>query len=565
MSRFFNQFSIRQRLFIVSLAPLLITCVALLSIIYVQLNGLVKTETQAATMLLTEGKKAELKNIIDLAYSTVKPIYDSGKSREEGVALLKRMEFSSDGYIFGYDSNSIRVFSGSGSAGIGNSYRDFKDENGVYLINDLVTAAKKNNLGKGDNFVIYHFPRPNESIAYPKLSYSIYLEKWDLMIGTGVYIDSINTSASMFEKQVEEVSLMLITSVFTISIVLIFIMILISISIIKSILMPLSSVSDSIRTLSQGHGDLTKRIPVKDKFETGRLAENLNALLSSLQGNMTRVLKVAEDLGAETDLMVQQAENLKLMSNKQQSAVELVATASTEMVSSSNEVLLNAKSAADAAHSANSHGLIALDKVKTSRSEMGALITEINKANDVVQVVGDDINNISAILQVIESIAEQTNLLALNAAIEAARAGEQGRGFAVVADEVRNLASKTQGSTDEIQQMIIKLQNGSKSAVEAMQQSITRSSSAEVSVSESSVALDDIAESISVITNMNTQIANASEEQDRVGTDIGKRIVDISTQTQGLKDIAEQNNLTSSTLREKADELDKIVNQFKLS
>lgn len=565
MGKFFNKFSIRLRLFFVSLFPLVITCIALLSIIYVQLNGLVKTETQVANTLLTEGKKAELKNIIGLAYSTIKPLYESGKTRKEGVELLKRMEFGADGYIFGYDSDSIRVFSGSGSAGIGNSYKDFKDENEVYLINDLVKAAKRNNLGNGDNFVVYHFPRPNEKIAAPKLSYSIYLEEWDLMIGAGIYIDTIEKSASMFEEQVKDVSLTLITSVFIISTVLIICMILISISIVNSILSPLNSVSESIRTLSEGHGDLTKRVPVKDKFETGKLAENLNSLLSSLQDNMTRVFKVAEDLGKETDLLVEQADNVMSVSGNQQAAIELVAAASTEMVSSSNEVLHNAKSAADAANSANSHGIIALEKVKKSSSEMSELIIEINKANDVVQVVGDDINSISAILQVIESIAEQTNLLALNAAIEAARAGEQGRGFAVVADEVRNLASKTQGSTEEIQQMIIKLQNGSKSAVEAMQYSISSSTSAEASVSESSTALKDIAESISVITNMNVQIASASEEQNEVGSDIGKRIVDISTQTYGLKEIAEQNNKTSGALREKAGELDKIVSQFKLS
>ena len=190
------------------------------------------------------------------------------------------------------------------------------------------------------------------------------------------------------------------------------------------------------------------------------------------------------------------------------------------MVSSSNEVLSNAKSAAEAAQSANSHGMTALDKVKKSSLEMSELIVEINKANDVVKGVGDDVQNISAILQVIESIAEQTNLLALNAAIEAARAGEQGRGFAVVADEVRNLASKTQGSTEEIQQMIVKLQNGSKSAVEAMQLSMSSSANAESSVSESLSALNDIAESVAVITDMNSQIASAAAEQNEVGEDL---------------------------------------------
>ncbi|MBO1255860.1 cache domain-containing protein [Alteromonas sp. 5E99-2] len=565
MSTFFSKFSIRKRLFIVSLFPLIITCLSLLSIIYVQLNTLVKTETESATTLLTDAKKAELKNAIDIAYNTIKPLYESGAPREEGVKLLQRMRFSKEGYIFGYDSDSVRVFLGTGTTdGVGKSYKNLQDANGVYLVNELVRAGKENKLGSGDNFVTYHFPRPNEETAYPKLSYAIFLEKWDLMIGVGVYIDSIETEAQVFEKHVTEVSVKLITTIIVLSIALIILMIMLSVIIVKSILTPLSSVSDSIRLLSEGNGDLTKRVPVQDKFETGQLAENLNRLLSSLHGNISAVYKVSVDVDEETNLLVKQAENIKSVSTQQQSAIELVASASNEMVSSSNEVLSNAKSAADAAQSANSHGMTALDKVKKSSVEMSELIVEINKANDVVKGVGDDVQNISAILQVIESIAEQTNLLALNAAIEAARAGEQGRGFAVVADEVRNLASKTQGSTEEIQQMIVKLQNGSKSAVEAMQLSMSSSANAESSVSESLSALNDIAESVAVITDMNSQIASAAAEQNEVGEDIGKRIEDISTETFGLKEIAQQNNLTSETLSVKANELEKIVSQFKL-
>lgn len=564
MSMFFSQFSIRKRLFLVSLVPLIITCLSLLLLTYIQLGALVKTETESATTLLTEAKQTELKNTIDIAYNTIKPLYDSGAPREEGVKLLQRMQYGEDGYIFGYDSESVRVFSGASTAGIGNSYKNFKDVNGVYLINDLVIAGKKNNLGSGNHFVTYHFPRPNDDTAYPKLSYAIYLDKWDLMIGVGVYVDSINTQAQVFEKHVTEVSVKLVSTILVLSISLVVVMILLSIVIVQSILNPLNTVSDSIRLLSEGNGDLTKRVPVQDRFETGQLAENLNALLSSLHGNITAVYDVSKGVDKETNLLVKQAEKIKSVSSQQQSAIELVASASNEMVSSSNEVLSNAKSAAEAAQSANSHGITALDKVKKSSTEMDGLIVEINKANDVVKGVGDDVENISAILQVIESIAEQTNLLALNAAIEAARAGEQGRGFAVVADEVRNLASKTQGSTEEIQQMIIKLQNGSKSAVEAMQLSISSSSNAESSVSESLTALNDIAESVAIITDMNAQIASAAEEQNEVGEDIGRRIEDISAETLGLKEIAQQNNLTSETLSLKANELEKIVGQFKL-
>ncbi|MEP1384239.1 MAG: methyl-accepting chemotaxis protein [Paraglaciecola sp.] len=559
-----NKLSIRNRLLTTSILPLVITCIALLSIIYVQLGNLIETEKTSATQLITKTKKTELKNIIDLAYHSIKPLYEGGGSREEAVQIMQRMEFGEDGYIFGYDGDSTRIFSGTSSAGIGNSYRDFKDVNGVFLINDLVTAGRKNKLGDGNEFVTYHFAKPNETVASPKLSYSIFLEKWDLMIGVGIYVDSIEKDSAIFEVHVEEVSNTLLTSVTVISIILIILMVAVSLFIVSSILTPLNTVSESIRQLSAGNGDLTQRIPVQDKFETGILAENLNSFLISLQDDIKHIYNVALDVDSETNLLVEQTDNIKLLSSQQQTSVESVASATTEMNASSNEVLINAKTASDAANAANSHGKEALDQIEKSSSEMGELIIEIKKAHGIVEDVGGDVENIGTILQVIESIAEQTNLLALNAAIEAARAGEQGRGFAVVADEVRNLASKTQGSTEQIQQMIAKLQSNSKLAVEGMQRSMTCSSAAEQSVSQTSTTLSDIVGSIRKITNMNSEIANAAEEQNQVGNDIGKQIVEIFTQTSGLNDIIEQNNKTSDNLREKANELDNIVNQFKL-
>jgi methyl-accepting chemotaxis protein len=237
---------------------------------------------------------------------------------------------------------------------------------------------------------------------------------------------------------------------------------------------------------------------------------------------------------------------------------------SRDLKSVNNEVGEFINESSEATKTVNQHGKLALQQVNASTKEMAELSAEINEASDVVKTVGDDVENISAILQVIESIAEQTNLLALNAAIEAARAGEQGRGFAVVADEVRNLASKTQGSTDEIQQMINKLQHGSKSAVEAMERSMTRSNAAEKSVSESATSLTDIAESVKVIHDKNDQIVKASAQQNISGEDIEVKISEISKQISQLNLIANENNSVSNNFRNRAEQLDEIVGQFKL-
>jgi len=559
-----NNFSIKTRLLIISTIPVLLIAITLVMIFDNQIDSLIETQTNSATEMLRDEKKQELKNIVDLAYNTIKPIYDTDGTIEQGVQLLSRMEFGKDGYIFGYDSNSVRVFSGSSSAGIGKSYKDFKDVNNVYLMNDLVKAGKNNQFGTGNEFVTYHFPRQGEQEASEKLSYAIFLPKWNLMIGAGVYVDTIEKEISIIEQQVRSEQSQVLFLVHSITAVLFAVMVIISIWMRRSILNPLANVSESIRELSQGNGDLTKRVPIEDKFETGQLAEHLNALLSSLQNNIKSVFDVSRSVNSETDILLSQVEQIKQITERQSHAVQTVAAASTEMSASAGEVSNNAASAAEAAKVANGNGETALEKIQHSSSEMSQLSLDIREASEVIDRVGIDVESISAVLQVIESIAEQTNLLALNAAIEAARAGEQGRGFAVVADEVRNLASKTQGSTEEIQNMIQKLQDGSRSAVEAMGKSISRSDSAESSVTDTSNQLNEIAQSISVIMDMNAQIASASEEQSLVGGDIGKRIVEISDQTAELNDIAQLNNNTCENLRQKAGELDKVVGQFKI-
>jgi methyl-accepting chemotaxis protein len=559
-----NKLSIRKRLLIISIVPITLIAITLVVIFDSQINGLIKTQTDSATNMLRHEKKQELKNIVDVAYNTIKPVYDANGTLEQGIELLKRMEFGKDGYLFGYDSNSVRVFSGGSSAGIGKSYKDFKDVNNVYLINDLVTAGKNNQFGSGEQFVTYHFPRQGEKVASEKLSYAIFLPKWNLMIGTGAYVDTIEKEIAIIEKEVRDAQSEVLALVYILTIALIVVMAVIGVWVSRSILHPLANVSDAIKELSQGNGDLTKRIPIQDKFETGVLAEHLNNLLSSLQNSIKSVFDVSKAVNSETNILLQQVEQIKQISERQSDAIGTVAAASTEMSASAGEVSNNAASAAEAAKVANGNGELALEKIKQSSNEMGILSQDIREASSVIDRVGTDVENIIAVLQVIESISEQTNLLALNAAIEAARAGELGRGFAVVADEVRNLASKTQGSTEEIQNMIQKLQEGSRSAVDAMGKSMTRSDSAEKSVTETSEQLDLIAESVAVIMDMNAQIASASEEQSLVGGDIGQRIVEISDQTDELTEIAQLNNNTCESLRLRAGELDKVVGQFKI-
>ncbi|POF50010.1 methyl-accepting chemotaxis protein, partial [Vibrio vulnificus] len=246
----------------------------------------------------------------------------------------------------------------------------------------------------------------------------------------------------------------------------------------------------------------------------------------------------------------------------QRGETEQVATAMTEMTTTATEISSNASQAAQAARYAEENAHEAQTIVNSAASSVRELAGEVSKANDVISRLEGDVKNISSSLEVIQDIAEQTNLLALNAAIEAARAGEQGRGFAVVADEVRKLASRTQDSTGEIHQMINQLKAASDAAVKAMDASQARGESTVEEANAAAAALLKIIDSIGTIMDMNSLIATATEEQSIVGQEISERIVVISDQSSQSADLANQNRMGSQSLNKKAHQLSDLVGRF---
>jgi methyl-accepting chemotaxis protein len=560
----FTLFSIKHRLILVTFGPMLALIVALYFTISYQVTKLSDNQVIFAHELLIDSKKNQLKSLVDMAYTTIKPLYESGGTREEAIAVLKSMAFGKDGYIFGYDQNAIRLFSGMSNSGVGDDYSDFKDANDVYLIKDLITAGKANAKGQGDDFVSYSFPRLGETIPAEKLSYSIFLDKWNMMIGTGIYVDRIDAQITVLKEHVNTSRTHLLSYMLGFSAILLLILSVVIIMLIKSILTPLQQVVQSIESLSAGGGDLTHRVEIVDKFELSNLANGFNIFLDSLLAIIQRVVHVGISVKAESAALTTQVVKINELSRQQHVEIDQVATATTQMSQSSIEVANNAKEAANAANQAQQNSTLALQNANSSNTEMTLLSEELIKTSNVVTQVGQDAESIGAVLQVIESIAEQTNLLALNAAIEAARAGEQGRGFAVVADEVRSLASKTQGSTEEIQQMITKLQSGSRSAVTAMSNSITRSNVAGELVTKTTNSLTDVVKLIVKMSDSNTQIAAAAEQQSAVGKDVNKRIVELSGQITSLSEIAEQNGQAADKLTRSTNELEEVVATFKI-
>jgi|GEM_PF-1050264 len=330
-----------------------------------------------------------------------------------------------------------------------------------------------------------------------------------------------------------------------------------------SIRRPLDHLRSTIREI-EVDSDLRRRVKHFSSDEMGVVAHSLNAMMDKFQESMVRVASSANALAQSSSGVATTANQVLRSTHQQEAEISQVAAAMHEMAASIQEVAQNARHAAESTSTAEVRAMNGREVVSQSGNAIQSLAGEIEQAADVIHQLENDGNRIGMVVEVIRGIAEQTNLLALNAAIEAARAGEQGRGFAVVADEVRNLASKTQASTQEIQSMIEGLQLRTHQAASVMQIGQER---ARVSVEHSiraGEALLAITQAIKSINDMTSQIAHATVQQSQVAEEISRSVTNISTLSHGAADDVKQAVGSSAELAKYADNLQGLVRQFKV-
>ncbi|HAS8336813.1 TPA: methyl-accepting chemotaxis protein [Vibrio vulnificus] len=548
--------TIRKRLYILSIVPVLTIALGMMWFTYLKTTSYNDQQVEITRDNMMRMKKEELKNYLQMAKSAVQPLLDRNTSLEEALPTLRLLEYGGSGYVFGYDSKGTRIVVGKSNQGIGENFINMQDQKGNYLIKDLIKNAKTG------EFTTYYFPKPGQSTPLPKLSYSIYIPQWDLTLGTGFYTDDIDALIMQMEESAHQALENTLTSIGLFCIVIAILVAIVAVFINRSIMRPLEMFDESIRSFASGDADLTARMEDFSVPEFKQLSHNFNQFVGSLQNIIRSVTEVGNDVVSETDNMSRRASEVDRLASGQREETEQVATAMTEMTTTATEISSNANQAAQAARYAEENAHEAQTIVNSAASSVRELAGEVSKANDVISRLEGDVKNISSSLEVIQDIAEQTNLLALNAAIEAARAGEQGRGFAVVADEVRKLASRTQDSTGEIHQMINQLKAASDAAVKAMDASQARGESTVEEANAAAAALLKIIDSIGTIMDMNSLIATATEEQSIVGQEISERIVVISDQSSQSADLANQNRMGSQSLNKKAHQLSDLVGRF---
>ncbi|QTT89072.1 methyl-accepting chemotaxis protein [Pseudomonas chlororaphis] len=474
---------------------------------------------------------------------------DRATAQKQALSAIRGLRYDQSDYFWINDLTPVMVMHPTNPKLDGQNLSAIRDPDGFAVFNEMVAIAK----AKGAGMVNYRWPKPGASEPVQKTSYVQLFQPWGWIIGSGVYIDDVQAE---FRSQVVKAS--------AVGIAIALIMALLVLLIARSIVRPLQETVHAMANIASGESDLTRALDTHGQDEVTELARHFNGFTAKLRLVVSQLQVSASALAQSSTDLGSNASQAQERSQQQSQQMELVATAINEVTYGVQDVAKNAEHAASEMRDAEAQAQQGQVNIDGSLQQIDRLSATIDQAVEVIRTLAQESTQIGSVLEVIHSIAEQTNLLALNAAIEAARAGEQGRGFAVVADEVRLLAQRTQKSTAEIQSMIERLQGHSEAAVKVISDSSRASQQTIEQAGLAGESLNAIGQALRNLNGLNASIASATLQQAHVVEDINQNVTQAAGLSHSTALAAEQSSAASLHLKELSEQLNGLLRQFRV-
>lgn len=469
------------------------------------------------------------------------------EAKRQAVERIAAIRYDGSNYLWIHDLENKMVMHPIKPELNGKDLSREKDANGAYFFVEMTKTCKS----KGKGFVRYQWPKPGNAKPIPKLSSVELFQPWGWIVGTGIYIDDVDTQMHKIEIGIG-VALCIMLAL----------TILLAFLISRTITVPVATLADQTKQVASG--DLNVIFTSCSGDEIGQLSCSLKTMTENLRTIISQVSSTSSQVAAAANQLNSTAKRIAMDSGKVATKATSVAIAGEEMSATSGDIAQNCQMAAEGAQSASQSAQNGASVVDSTIAVMSQIADKVQESAKTVESLGARSDQIGTIIGTIEDIADQTNLLALNAAIEAARAGEQGRGFAVVADEVRALAERTTKATNEIGKMIKAIQSETKGAVAAMEQGVHQVEAGTMEAAKSGAALRDILNQVNAVSMQVHQIATSAEEQTATTNEISNNMHQITTAVGDTADCAHEAATAANQLNGNAAELQRLVRQFKL-